>query len=135
MERIVWERDRFVGSGVIGFALTAVLALFLFAWPGGAAFAEDACDANTGENGPTVLDGTSRDDACIAGGNGPDILEGRDRISSSAVLAGTSCSTTGRRQRTSSTHPARDESRRADVLAATGPCRRPRGTHRFETSR
>jgi len=77
MERIVWERDRFVATAVIGFVLTAVLALFLFAWPGGAAFAEDACDANTGENGPTVLDGTSRDDACIAGGNGPDILKGK----------------------------------------------------------
>jgi Ca2+-binding RTX toxin-like protein len=77
MDRVEWGRDRFVISVVIGFALTAVLALSLFVWPRGSAFASVTCDANAGENGPTVLDGTSGNDACIAGGNGPDILKGK----------------------------------------------------------
>jgi Ca2+-binding RTX toxin-like protein len=77
MERVVLVRGRPATVVAIGAALVAVLMLSLLVWPRGAAFAGATCDANTGENAPTILDGTSGDDACIAGGNGPDILKGK----------------------------------------------------------
>jgi hypothetical protein len=70
-------RERSATTVVVGFALVSILALFLFAWARGPAFAGEPCDANAGENGPTLLDGTPHDDPCLAGGNGPDIIKGK----------------------------------------------------------
>jgi hypothetical protein len=59
-------------------ALTTVLMVGVVVLPYVTAAADDVvCDANTGENGPTILDGTPRNDACLAGGNGPDIIKGK----------------------------------------------------------
>lgn len=70
-------RERRVETPLAGLALMSILVLCLFIWSRGPATAAEPCDANTGENGPTILDGTPGNDACIAGGNGPDILKGK----------------------------------------------------------
>jgi Ca2+-binding RTX toxin-like protein len=69
-------RGRRVTAASFGIVLIGILVMSLLVWPRGPAVA-GVCNANTGENGPTVLDGTSGDDACLAGGNGPDILKGK----------------------------------------------------------
>lgn len=77
MEQFVFTRGRRASAASIGVVLlTAVLVMCLLVWPRDAAFGAP-CNANTGENAPSVIDGTPEDDACIAGGNGPDILKGK----------------------------------------------------------
>ena len=57
----------------LAFAIVASLAV----WFGASASMAADCDADRGKNGTTVVDGTSGDDACIAGGNGADDLRGK----------------------------------------------------------
>jgi Ca2+-binding RTX toxin-like protein len=77
MEQAGSVRGRSAMEVSIGVALIAILMMSLLVLPRGAALGGPTCDANTGANAPSVLDGTSGDDACIAGGNGPDILKGK----------------------------------------------------------
>lgn len=77
MEQLATTRGRRATAASIRIVLMGVLVLCVLVWPRGPAIAGPTCDANTGPNGPSVLDGTPGDDACIAGGNGPDILKGK----------------------------------------------------------
>jgi Ca2+-binding RTX toxin-like protein len=77
MKQVMSISGRRATAESFGIVLVGFLVMCLLVWPRGAAFAGPTCDANTGENGHTVIDGTPGDDACIAGGNGPDILKGK----------------------------------------------------------